>query len=236
MTGRPLDPPAVRRDRDGTVDAVGRWVRGLRRADGPPADDDRWARLVEPALATLAHDLADDPADAELVGRAAELVGALRTARLPVAVEHGDLSHPNLLRLDAGPEPRIGAIDWELGEPAGLPLVDFLFFLGYAAVATGGRRGAGGSVAPDEQARLIEAAFSGSGAWAAAAAARQADAEGVDRALLGPLLVATWTRALARLGGRLDGETGPRLRGHRYHPIWRRIVASAAAIDWAGRG
>lgn len=252
LTGRPLDPLAVRRDRDGTVDAVGRWVRGLRRADRPPADDDRWARLVGPALATLAHDLADDPADAELVARAGELVDALRSARPPVAVEHGDLSHPNLLRLEAGPEPRIGAIDWELGEPAGLPLVDFLFFLGYVAVATGGRRGAGGAVAPDEQARLIEAAFSGPGAWAAAAAARQADAEGIDRALLSPLLVATWTRALARLGRRLDGgpgmdgpaagsreavaETGPLLRAHRYHSIWRRIVASGAAIDWTGRG
>jgi hypothetical protein len=169
-------------------------------------------------------------------------------------VEHGDLSHPNLLRLDGGPEPRIGAVDWELGEPAGLPLVDFLFFLGYVAVALAERRDAHGAVPPDEQARLIETAFSRPAAWAAAAAARQADAEGIDRTLLGPLLVVTWTRALARLVGRLEGRPegtlgtpdsalpearlaiGARLRAHRYHRIWRRIVAAASSIDWGGRG
>jgi Phosphotransferase enzyme family len=254
LTGRPLDPGTVRRDRDGTVALVGRWVRGLRRADGPPPGDDRWSRLVEPALSTLADDLADDPEDVELVGRVGALLEPLRTTPLPLVAEHGDLSHPNLLRLDTGLEPRIGAIDWELGEPAGLPLVDFLFFLGYVAVATGERRGSRAAVAPEEQARLIETAFGGPGSWAAVAAARQADSEGVDRALLGPLLVATWSRALARLGARLDGEThgfvgravshkpedaalaGRRLRGHRYYPIWRRVVAVAPTIEWGGHG
>jgi hypothetical protein len=245
LAGKPLDPLEIRRDRAGAIDAVSRWVGGLRRPDAPVDHDDRWRRTVEPALAILATSLSDDPADAELVGRAVELTAALRTADLPLAIEHGDLSHPNLLRLPDGPEPRIGAIDWELGEPGGYPLTDFLFFLGYVAGVPTGR---GDPTHPDAQARRIEAAFVGPDAWAAAAAARQADAEAIDRALLTPLLVATWSRALARLLGRLDGrsgvpagaltaaETGRRLRAHRYHPIWQRMVASAAAIDWDAGG
>lgn len=242
LAGRPLDPMEIRRDRAGATDAVGTWLRGLRRTDTPAGDDDRWARLIAPALDALEPVLADDPIDAERVRRARELVAPLRTADLPVVVEHGDLGHPNLLLLDGGPTPRIGVVDWELGEPRGLPLGDFLFFLGYVAFAERRPR------TPDEHAAAIEAAFSGRAAWAATAATHQADDEGIDRALLGPLLVATWTRAFARLIGRLDGDpndqpgvadidagavaAGRRLRGHRYHAIWRRIVDRAPGVRW----
>lgn len=242
LAGRPLGPMEIRRDRAGATDAVGTWLRGLRRTDAPVGDDDRWARLIAPALDALEPVLADDATDVERVGRARELVAPLRTADLPVVVEHGDLSHPNLLLLDEGPAPRIGVIDWELGEPRGLPLGDFLFFLGYVAVAMRRPR------TPDEHAGAIDAAFGGPAPWAATAAGRQADAEGIDRALLGPLLVATWTRALARLLGRLDGDpdhrpgeadtdagavaAGRRLRGHRYHAIWRRVVERVPDVRW----
>jgi hypothetical protein len=156
-----------------------------------------------------------------------------------VVIEHGDLSHPNLLVLDEGPPPRIGVVDWELGEPHGLPLLDLLFFLGYVAFAERRLR------TPSEHADAIEAAFCGPTAWAATAAALAAEEAGIDRALLGPLLVATWTRALARLLGRLDGDpdqrpdedadavaAGRRLRDHRYHAIWRRVVDRAPDVRW----
>ena len=253
LVGRPIDPLEIRRDRDGAILAVGGWVRGLRRPEPPPSDDDRWRRTIEPALAILAAGLADDPTDADLAEHARELSAPLRTATLPLAIEHGDLSHPNLLRLADGPEPRIGAIDWELGDARGYPLVDFLFFLGYVAGVPSRR---GDPSDPEAQARRIEASLIGAGAWAAAAAARQADAEGIDRALLTPLLIATWTRALARLQGRLEGlpatraaeprsgdaayeaasAIGAQLRAHRYHAIWRRLVASAVEIDWNAHG
>ena len=242
LAGRPLDPMEIRRDRDPAIEAVGSWLRGLRRTDTSARDGDRWARLIAPALDALESVLADDVSDADRVRRARELATPLRTADLPVVVEHGDLSHPNLLLLDEGPAPRIGVVDWELGEPHGLPLGDLLFFLGYVAVAERRPR------TPDEHADAIEAAFCGPAAWAAMAAARQADGEGIDRALLGPILVVTWTRALARLLGRLDGDpdhgpreagtdadaaaAGRRLRGHRYHAIWRRVVERAPAIRW----
>jgi len=240
LSGRPLDPMEIRRDRAGAIEAVGTWIRGLRRTDAAAGADDRWTRLIAPALDALESALADDSSDVERVSQARELVAPLRTADLPVVVEHGDLSHPNLLLLDEGPAPRIGVVDWELGEPHGLPLGDFLFFLGYAAIAARRPR------TPEEHADAIEAALVGRPAWAATAAARQADGEGIDRALLGPLLVATWTRALARLLGRLDGESdqrageaaadavadGRRLRSHRYHAIWRRVVELTPDVRW----
>jgi aminoglycoside phosphotransferase (APT) family kinase protein len=239
LAGRPLDPAEVRRDRSGAIDAVGSWLRGLRHIDPPAGDDDRWVRLIEPALDALGRVLADDAQDTEAVRRARELLAPLRTAGLPVVIEHGDLSHPNLLVLDEGPPPRIGVVDWELGEPHGLPLLDLLFFLGYVAFAERRLR------TPSEHADAIEAAFCGPTAWAATAAALAAEEAGIDRALLGPLLVATWTRALARLLGRLDGDpdqrpdedadavaAGRRLRDHRYHAIWRRVVDRAPDVRW----
>lgn len=242
LAGRPLDPAEIRRDRDAATDALGMWLRGLRRTDAAAGAGDRWARLIAPALDALETVLADDGSDADRVRLARELVAPLQTADLPVVVEHGDLSHPNILLLDEGHARRIGVVDWELGEPRGLPLGDFLFFLGYVAIARRRPR------TPDEHADAIEAAFCGPRAWAAMAAAGQADGEGIDRALLGPILVATWTRALARLLGRLDGDpdhglreagtdagavaAGRLLRGHRYHAIWRRVVERSPAIRW----
>ena len=253
LAGRPLDPTEIRRGRDRAVRDVGAWARSLQRPGPPDGADDRWTRLLVPSIAALEHVLADDPTDLALVGRARDTLAPLASAQLPLTIEHGDLSHPNLLRLEdhgaPGPGGRsvrtsrtgrtgaIGAIDWELGEPAGYPLTDFLFFLGYVAVVTGGKDRA---TAPDEHARRIGAAFFGDDRWAAAAAEAYVDAAGIDRTLILPLLVATWVRALARLTGRLVGEPdlgkgdlgetadGARLRGHRYHAIWRTVVEGAA--------
>ncbi len=245
LSGRPLDPIAVRRDRPGAIRDVGAWARTLHVSEPSSPGDDRWSRLIVPSLAMLDAVLADEQTDRETVSRARDLVAPLMSAGLPVAIEHGDLSHPNLLRLDGsgggggggGGAGGIGAIDWELGEPAGYPLVDFLFFLGYVAGATGGK---GRASTAEEHARRIGTAFFDGDQWALGAAEAYADAAGIDRALVRPLLGATWTRALARLSGRLagdlqlageteDGGAGQRLREHRYHPIWRTIVAGAAA-------
>ena len=238
LNGRPLDPREVRRDRRRAVAEVATWVRTLQgtgpdtqdapdvRAapNGTHADrDDRWDRLIRPALARLETVLADDPTDLDLVGRARDTLAPLESAGLPLAIEHGDLSHPNLLRLEAsdGRAAGVGAIDWELGEPRGYPLVDFLFFLGYVAVASGGK---GRAIDPDEHARRIGAAWYEGDRWAWVASEEYATAAGVDRALVGALLVATWVRALDRVGA-----TGPRLREHRYHAIWRAVVTRTAA-------
>ncbi len=246
LAGRPLDPTEVRRSRDRALRDVGAWVRSLHRPEPPASDDDRWARLLAPSVAALERALADDPADLAAVGRTRDALAPLASAELPLVIEHGDLSHPNLLRLETpGPTGRggrsaganatgsIGAIDWELGEPAGYPLTDFLFFLGYVAVATGGK---GRATTPDEHAQRIAASFFGDDPWATAAAEAYAAAAGVDGALIRPLLVATWVRALARLTGRLVGDPdrassdldrtvdGERLRAHRYHTIWRTVV------------
>ena len=229
LSGRPLDPVEVRRDRRRAIAEVGAWCRTLQRTgpteSGDPAGgpDDRWDRLILPAMAGLETALADDPTDLGLIGRARDTLAPLDSAALLVAIEHGDLSHPNLLRLDreGGRAGTIGAIDWELGEPTGYPLTDFLFFLGYVAVAAGGKRRAS---SPDEHARRIGAAFFEGDRWAWVAAEAYADAAGVDRALVGSLLVATWVRALARVGA--DGH---RLRDHRYHAIWRTIVERTGA-------
>jgi hypothetical protein len=93
-------------------------LAGLVTSERPPRSE-WWERLVEPALAAVPE------ARARL-----EPLGSL-----PRAVEHRDCSPWNILvRRDGA----LALLDWERGEPAGLPGVDLAYFLAYAAFFAGG--------------------------------------------------------------------------------------------------
>lgn len=156
LAGPPLDRESLQRDVERSVAAVADWVVELSRADRDTAAraDESYERLLEKPLRRFGAVL---PEDSDLVERTLELVRPLREGHVPPVFEHGDLSHPNLIRLADG---RVGVVDWELAEPRGLPAHDLCFFLAYAAFA----RGRAGTT--DQQLRAFDEAFFGPDAWA----------------------------------------------------------------------
>jgi hypothetical protein len=156
-----------------STDAEAGWFRRL--LEGP---------LTELAISGLLDDVADD------VAATLTALQPLRSAHLPLVIVHGDLGHPNLVLT---PEGLMGALDWERAELAGLPLFDACFFLQYVSES---RRGAFTRAA---QLRCFDEVFTGSRAWGAAVLHREADRLGVDRALVPPLVLATWAVSAAGL-------------------------------------
>ena len=187
LAGRPLGPAAVRRDRDSAVAVVAAWLERLAAATATfPPDDGWYERLVGAPLRTLAARGGPEREWARATLAAAE---PLREAGLPLVAAHGDLGHPNLLLATDG---RLGVLDWERAEPRGLPVGDLVFFLAYAAAAGRG----------DQRARVarLRAAFAGPREWAWQAIERHADAVGIKRRLVAPLVAVSCARVALEAG------------------------------------
>lgn len=222
LQGAPLTRSDVRRLAN-LVQTVVDWLLALPRVLGHEVD---YSRLLEAPLRRVSEELGGT--ETELVERTLKLVAPLRGASLPLTLEHGDLSEPNLIRLDGG---RVGLVDWELSEPGGLPAHDLFFFLAYVAFA---RTRAASS---DEQVAAVHDAVVAPDGWARPVAVDYARRAGVPRALLGPLFVATWARYFAglleRLGrGGLRPETAEWLVANRFHALWRLAVEHADGLEW----
>jgi aminoglycoside phosphotransferase len=198
IAGRPLSPAVVRRERERIVSSVAAWLERLATATATTPCDDAWyERIVDAPLQALARRAEPEVrCMTELTRKRAEV---LRASALPLVFEHGDLCHPNLLRQADG---RLGVLDWERSDPAGLPGQDLFSFLTYAA---GAARGGD-----------VSAAFFGSRAWAWPVAERYAARLGIHAALLCPLLAVSCARAVAR------GSTA----GDRYMRLWSRALNS----------
>lgn len=241
LVGLPLTPERVRRSPSTSIDSVLSWLGKLPSAE-PNAGDDRYSRLLEEPLRRFGSALGGDEAD--LVAQTLELLEPLREASLPTVLEHGDLSHPNLLILRSG---EIGVVDWELGESRGFPAHDLFFFLNYVATAR--------SRASTQDARLraLYGAVIQPAGWAREIVARYAERMDVDRRFLTPLLVACWSRYTAGLLERMLGSPSARprpegaeptgcspvgddaaqlLRSDRHYALWRLTVAHAKESAW----
>lgn len=170
------------------------------------------------------------------VRRTLALASAIHDARLPLVMEHGDFSAPNVMCLPGG---RVGVVDWELADPRGLPACDLFFWLTYVAFARAG------ASSPREQVAAFTDAFWGRAAWARPHVARYAEAVGIDPAWLTPLFVLTWARTVAGLvqrlhqagaggaGGRaIDARTVAWLNENRYSALWRVALDRADELSW----
>jgi hypothetical protein len=217
VPGRPLDATEARRRPERAADAVEAWLRRV--ADGSPRQlgAERLERLVAGPLRSVA---ALGPDERALVERTLAVCAPLAAADLPVVLEHGDLSHPNVL-LGAGG--RIGAVDWELAEPRGLPLHDLTFFLAYVA---GARRRAH---TPEQHEAAVRSA---EGDTATRLGRRAADL-GIRPQLIAPLVVASWARQAAGIWRRTDSQDPQWLRGSRVVRLWRRALALATGEEVA---
>jgi aminoglycoside phosphotransferase len=215
LTGRTLSPRAVRRDRERLVAEGSAWLVRLAKATAHRPRDDGWyERLVAAPLRALGRRFGGTARLAPMVERTLQSAAALREADLPLVLEHGDLGHPNLLRQ---PDGRLGVLDWERADPAGLPGHDLFFLLAYAAAS--GRSGPAG----------VPAAFFGRDAWAWPVAERYGRALGIDRELLPALLAVASARVVAA-GGASNGSgpaSGGRDAAARHLPLLRHAVELA---------
>lgn len=237
IVGRALDPPTVRRETAGACQAVTRWLGDVQTAGRRAAatESDWYERLVDKPLAFLRQRVAFSAEDAALLEGTLRLAEGLKDMDLPLVVEHGDLSHPNvLLREDSlQGRLRIGVVDWELADVRGLPACDLFFFLTYVVFALHRAR---------ENRRYVSAfreAYAASHPWMTPYVRDYAQRLALPPPSLAPLFVLTWARYLAGLLMRLDSaaadgspsdgapsdeETATWLRNNRYYALWREAL------------
>jgi Phosphotransferase enzyme family len=227
VVGEPLDPPAVRRDRARAAAAIEAWLASL---PVDPADTRTigiGTRLDEAlaAIERLDDRSANDLRLAGLIERTRPHIRRLAGVAMPRVFEHGDPAHPNLLR---GADGRIAAVDWERGEPDGLPIHDLTIALAYAAAA------AAGATRPTDQATAFQAAMTDGDRWAAAALDRDLARLGVDLGCRPSLVVSAWVRSAAWLADQLADSTGtPDVA--RWLAADRSVALWSAALDLAER-
>jgi len=212
VRGVPLNPRAVRHDAEASVRTVRAWLERL-----PTAAPDREAaeRLIGRPLA------AAESLEPRLVERTLAAVAPLAGSEFPLVLEHGDVSHPNLV---LQPDGSLAVIDWELAEPRGLPLNDLCFFLAYVAACRDGADSA------DAVATSFLRAFVGRDAWGGRIVLEEARRLGLPSGLVEPLFLAVWARDAARFPARAGLGAGS--QESRPHVRWRLAVEHVGALGW----
>ena len=225
LAGRLLGAPMVRRRPQACAAALLAWVTELHMATVHHGGDARAAydRLLAEPLNELERRLPPSSATVDLIARTRELTLPLRDLAIPLVMEHGDLSAPNILVTAGG---GLGVVDWELAETESLPGQDLFFALAYLAFARAG------ATRIDECVAAFRGAFFGPQGWARPYVEAYAASLRLPRAALGPLFVACWSRYVvkraARLldpgAARLGEESAAWLTRDRFHALWDHTV------------
>jgi hypothetical protein len=233
LPGPLMRPSAVRSAFGECLDSVLRWIVDFHRATGRPGswNPSSFARLVEAPLAALDRLPASSGAP-QVLSRTRECAEKLSQMRLPLVFEHGDLGSPNLIRLSRR---RVGVVDWELSDPAGLPAVDLFFCLSFLACARRGAR------TPQDCVAAFHEAFFGPDAWARPHVLRYAQAVGLPREALEPLFVLCWGRYVASLAARTRsadqrsavGDEERWVAGERHLSLWQHAVSHMGELRYA---
>jgi aminoglycoside phosphotransferase len=235
LVGRPMDPPTVCRGPTECCHAVTNWLMDVQiQSVGLTESDPDWfERLIEQPLHYFASVFPLSDEENLLLERTWSLVTPLRWAQLPLVIEHGDLSHPNIILLENGVP---GAVDWELADPRGLPAHDLFFFLTYVAFAVHKARASGNYL------HAFQDAFFGPEAWARPFIRDYTEQLQLSPRVLTPLFILTWVRYIAgvltranradQIRGPLDPETTAWLRADRYYQLWRFAVTHVDELSW----
>lgn len=227
LVGQLMDPAFVRSHREHCCCAVTDWLLQLQpsgMADERSAHGQR-LQLLEQPLRYMMRRFPLRSEEAWLLEQTARLLEPLRGTKLPLPVEHGDMSHPNLFLMQNG---SAGVVDWELAAPVGLPACDLYFFLTYVAFAQTGAAKNGAYL------DAFESAFFGADAWAHPFVQQYAQALKISDETLSALFVVTWLRYVVGLLRRLDDANGVAekvddktanwLRQNRYFALWNHSV------------
>jgi len=219
VRGAALDPAAVRRDPQGAVEAGVSFTASLP-GTGVTAPGDRWyERSVEAPLRRLSAFRPFGDETSRLLARTHDVLAPLRESAVPTVVEHGDLSHPNILRSRDGV---LQVIDWERSDPLGILGHDLVFYLQYV------HESLRSAYTPAAQLEAFDHAFVGPHAPAGGLLRAHLAQRGVDPGLLPQVLVATWARAAATLPSRLVPDTTSSVAGAHDAP---EAVRAAIAAD-----
>ncbi|MGQ9850513.1 MAG: phosphotransferase family protein [Aggregatilineaceae bacterium] len=233
LVGPPMDRATVRRDPQRCCEAGLSWLLRMATPARGALDDAAWERLIGEPLATFAASFPLSASDEALLSETLAWAGSLRGSNLPLVLEHGDLSHPNLILLRAG---GLGVVDWELARLEGVPGHDLFFFLTYIAFA---RRRAEKLSA---QVAAFREAFFGPEAWATGYLARYAQRLGLTDEPLKALFVLCWARYTCHLWERVtraeaatshDGERAAWLRANRHFVLWQEALRHAQRLTLA---
>ncbi|GEM_PF-648454 len=234
VPGRPMSPAIVRMQPELCTEAPASWLLNLHLASAirGAKHEDWFERLVENPLQQLKKMLPVSADDGRLIDQTLAMLYPFRDSEVPLVMEHGDFSAPNILQDENG---RAGVVDWELAEPQGLPAADLFFFLTYIAFARqNARKNA-------DYLKAFQQAFFGPKAWACPYVARYRERLNLAPELMAPLFVATWGRYVAGLvvrlqesneaGGRVRDETVKWLRSNRYYVLWRYAIENVKELQ-----
>jgi aminoglycoside phosphotransferase (APT) family kinase protein len=221
LHGSIASPEAVRADTRLVLEAALDFLSRLPTTGMTTREESWFDRLIEQPLRDVAA-LVDLEPVPSLVERTLKLLEALRSAEMPMVLEHGDLSHPNLLITD---DRRLAAVDWERSEVRGLPAHDLCFLLQYVAES---KRA---TFERDGQRRAFDDAFTGADAWATPWIRRYQASIGLEHRLMAPLLLATWARASAGLLVRLGAGGGSTAKAEHDRTVTASGLAEAFELD-----
>ena len=221
LHGRIAGPEAARADTRLLLEATLDFLSRLP-TTGMTTQEEYWfVRLIEKPLRDVAA-LVDLKPVPSLVERTLELLEPLRSAEMPMVLEHGDLGHPNLLITNDG---RLAAVDWERSEVRGLPAHDLCFLLQYVSESKHA------TFERDGQRHAFDDAFTGVDAWATPWIRRYETSIGLEHRLMGPLLLATWARSSAGLLVRLGPSGGSTSEADNDRAVTRSRLAEAFELD-----
>lgn len=233
LNGVLMDNSYIRRRFSDCCEMTLRWLDSLQPQNRALPDSAIWfERLAQKPLDYFANTVSLRDDEAELLDQTRALIAPLRTMRLPFVIEHGDLSHPNLI---VGNRDQLGVVDWELATTDGLPGYDLFFFLAYAAFA---RQRAKANA--DYITAFQQAYFEG-GSWARPYVRTYMNCLGIPVEAIKPLFILTWARYVIQLLQRLElseqaavaETTIDWLRANRFFALWRYAVIHADKLDGA---
>ncbi|MGZ4337108.1 MAG: aminoglycoside phosphotransferase family protein [Gaiellaceae bacterium] len=127
MIGRPLISNLSAETFPRYAVSASEWLAALAGSREPTRREVWWSRLVDEPLREfeLAFGGVVEPRS---FAHARDILASIR--RAPIVFEHRDFSPWNVLTDSAG---ALSAVDWESSEPHGLPGLDLIYFLTYAA-------------------------------------------------------------------------------------------------------
>lgn len=238
VPGRPMSPAIVRQHPELCLEAALAWLLDLQHTavrSASQEDSDWFERLVEQPLHQFKALLPPSAEEASLLDQTLAWVRPLRDHDMPLVMEHGDFSSPNILQDENG---RLGVVDWELAEPQGVPASDLFFFLTYVAFARQGAR------KNSEYLKAFQQTFFGPQAWAWPYLARYCERLNLAPETVAPLFVLTWSRYTAGLvtrlhefdetGRPLEQDTIKWLRANRYFLLWRYALENFGDLTLTG--